>query len=316
MSNESDGKINIFGVLSFADESILKLELGHKFYAEAMNLRDILNILEKFGPIDDRSFLKVELDRLNCIDQDVSRSNKIFVVKNSFRNIEEAKLEIDLYLLPIFKIIILFKECAINMPILYYCLDEKSLTYNVKRFSFFPNLYNASNASKLSLEDEEVEQLKNFIKTIDEHEINMSFKNNILQLALNYYDLSYYAEVTPAALLNLSISLEALFNPSDSELRYRISRNVATLIGKDKIESQKIYKFIKAMYAKRSKLVHTGAVGDVIKKDEIALLRSYVRTSIKSFYKYTLECGKSKKDLLEELELTNFGDSPVNDLPW
>jgi hypothetical protein len=83
--------------------------------------------------------------------------------------------------------------------------------------------------------------------------------------------------------------LEALFNPSDSELRYRISRNAATLIGKTDVESKIIYKFINQIYSKRSKLVHTGIVGDAIRREEIATLRSYVRQSIKTFYKYTLE---------------------------
>lgn len=317
MSDESNGKINVLGILSFADESILELELGHEFYVEAMSVATVLNLLEEFGPINDRSFLKVELDRLSCIDKYLSRSNNIFVVKNSFKNIDDAKFEVNSYLSPILKIIRLFKECAINMYILYYYyFDETTSCDIVKSFSYYPQLYKASTHGKPFFGDEELIRLTKFIKIIEEHEINMNFKNKILELALNYYDLSYYAVSTPTALLDLSICLEALFNPSGSELSYRISRNAATLIGKDKIESQKIYKFIKKMYHTRSKLVHTGHVVDSIKKDEIALLRSYVRTSIKNFYKYTLEPGKSKEKLLEELELTNFGESPVKDLPW
>lgn len=315
MSNKSNEKINLLGVLSFADESTL--ELGHEFYVEAMDVRTVLNLLEVFGPINDRNFLKVELERLSCIDIDISKPNKIFVVKKCFKNIEDAKIEVDSYLLPMLKIIRLFKECAINIYILYYYrLDEMTSSDIVKRFSYFPQLYPASIPGKPLFLDGESMRLSNLIKIIDENEINMNFRNKILKLALNYYDLSYYEESTPKALLDLSISLESLFNPPDSELRYRISRNAATLIGKDKNESQEIYKFIKNMYVKRSKLVHTGEVADSIKQGEIAVLRGYVRRSIKSFYKYTLECGKSKKGLLEELELTNFGDSPVKDLPW
>lgn len=309
--------MNLLGVLTFADESILQLELGHEFYIEAMDVRTVLNLLEKFGPISDRSFLKVELERMSCIDIHVSKTNKVYVVKKSFKNIEDAKIEVDSYLLPLLKIIRLFKECTINIYVLYYYwFDKTASSYNVKRFSYLPQLHPALTSGKPGFLDEEFLRLTNFIKIIDKNELNMNFKNEVLKLALDYYDLSYYEESTPKALLDLSISLESLFNPSDSELRYRISRNAATLIGKDKTESQQIYKFIKNMYVKRSRLVHTGAAADLIKKDEINLLRSYLRISIKSFYKYTLECRKSKKELLEELELTNFGDSPVKDLPW
>jgi len=316
MSNSSNGKINLLGVLTFADESILDLKLGHEFYIEAMDVRTVLNLLEEFGPISDRSFLKVELERMSCIDIHISKSNIIYVVKKSFKNIKDAKIEVDSYLLPLLKIIRLFKECTINIYVLYYCGFDETASYTVKRLSYFPQLYPALTSGKPVFLDEEFLRLTNFIKIIDKNELNMNFKNEILKLALDYYDLSYYEESTPKALLDLSISLESLFNPSNSELRYRISRNAATLIGKDKVESQEIYKFIKNMYVKRSKLVHKGAAADLIKKDEINLLRSYMRRSIKSFYKYTLECRKSKTALLEELELTNFGDSPVKDLPW
>ena len=317
MPDESNGKISVLGILTFADESILKLKLSHEFYIEAIDVRIALNLLETLGPINDRSFLKVELDRLSCIDEAASKTNKIFVVKNSFKNIDDAKFEVNSYLLPVLKIIRLFKECAINMYVLYYYFfDEMASTNIVKSFSYYPQLYPASTHSRPSFRDDELVRLTNFIGIVDECEINMNFKDKILELALNYYDLSYYSESTPAALLNLSISLEALFNPSDSEVRYRISRNAATLIGKDKNDSQKIYEIVKEMYKKRSKLVHRGAVGQAIKKDEIVLLRSIVRKSIKSFYKYTLQCRRSKKSLLEELELANFGDSPVKDLDW
>jgi hypothetical protein len=68
MSNESNGKIRILGILSFADESILELQLGHEFYIEAIDVRTALDTLVKLGPISDRSFLKAEFDRLSCIE--------------------------------------------------------------------------------------------------------------------------------------------------------------------------------------------------------------------------------------------------------
>ena len=77
MSNEPRETINILGFLSCVDNSILKLELGHKFYVEALDVYEGLNLLEEFGPINDRSFLKVELDRLSCIDQSTSIGHRL-----------------------------------------------------------------------------------------------------------------------------------------------------------------------------------------------------------------------------------------------
>lgn len=319
MSNDPRETIKILGFLSCADNSILKLDLGHNFYVEALDAYKGLNLLEELGPINNRSFLKVELDRLNCIDQS-SGSSKVFVVKNHFDNIKDAEKEVDSYLLPLFKIIRLFKEGEINIPILYYYSHDGPLR-NVQRFSFYPQIYIASSSGKYSLDDGEALRLTNLIKSIEGHSTNMDLENNVLKIALNNYDLSYYSSSTTIALLDLSISLEALFNPSDSELRYRISRNAATLIGINEEESKIIYKFIKQIYSKRSKLVHTGIVGEAIRKEEITTLRFYTRRSIKNFYKYTLDNPltnqtKQKQALLEILELSNFGASPVKYLPW
>lgn len=293
------------------------MNLGHSFYVEELDTYKGLNLLEELGPYNNRSFLKIELDRLNCIDHS-SGSSKIFVVKNHFETIKQAETEVDSYLSPLFKIMRLFKEGEINMPFLYYFYDENSII-NVQRFSFYPQVFITSSAGKFTIDDEDVAKLSNLIKNIDRN--NMSFENDILKIALDNFDMSYYAHSTSIALLDLSISLEALFNPSGSELGYRISRNAATLIGKTNAESKIIYKFIKHIYSKRSKLVHTGIVGDPIKREEIVTLRSYVRQSIKNFYKYTIDNPlvnhkNQKTALLEVLELSNFGDSPVKDLPW
>ena len=51
--------------------------------------------------------------------------------------------------------------------------------------------------------------------------------------------------------------LKVLFHPSNKgELNYRISRNAAVLLGKDKHDSKRIYKELKCLYAIRSSIVH------------------------------------------------------------
>jgi len=100
------------------------------------------------------------------------------------------------------------------------------------------------------------------------------------------------------------ISLESLINPSDNrELRYRISRNIGVLLGKDKRDSEKIFSEIKQFYDLRSKIVHGGRK-DIISPENILTLRYYVRESIKRFVKL----GLRKDKLLTVLNTLGFGE--------
>ena len=99
------------------------------------------------------------------------------------------------------------------------------------------------------------------------------------------------------------ISLESLFHPSDqAELRYRISRNTAVLLGRNKkYDSVEVYSNIRQLYDKRSKIVHTGMKG-IINNDDLLNLRSYVRESIKMI----IGLNKNKEDMLNLLNKSGF----------
>jgi len=88
-------------------------------------------------------------------------------------------------------------------------------------------------------------------------------------------------------------------------LRYRISRNTAVLLGKDKDDSERIFSEIRDLYDKRSKIVHTGKSGIINDKD-LLKLRYYVRGSIKEINKI----GKNKNGLLDMLNSCGFGERP------
>jgi len=96
--------------------------------------------------------------------------------------------------------------------------------------------------------------------------------------------------------------MEALFNPGDQEISYRISRSTAVLIGKTRSESKIIFEDVRNLYKKRSNLVHTGKAD--IKEEDIIKLRHYVRESIKALS--TKSVGKD--DALRELNTLGFGD--------
>jgi hypothetical protein len=100
------------------------------------------------------------------------------------------------------------------------------------------------------------------------------------------------------------ISLETLFNVSLGELRYRVSRNCAVLLGREVKESRAIFAEIKELYDKRSKIVHTGE--PKIGNRDLLNLRTYVRESIKEINRMKL----NKEKMLELLNLSGFGEGP------
>lgn len=105
--------------------------------------------------------------------------------------------------------------------------------------------------------------------------------------------------------MSLIISLESLFNPGGQEAGYRVSRNAAVLLGKEKDEAKLIFSEIKDLYNKRSNIIHTGK-SNIINKEDLLKLRYYVREAIKEIVK----TGKNKNELLEILNSSGFGERP------
>ena len=131
----------------------------------------------------------------------------------------------------------------------------------------------------------------------------MGFKESFLQLAFGNFELSYQIHDRNLSFLSLMISLETLFNPGHQELRYRVSRNTAVILGKEKEDSKTIFREIKDLYDKRSKIVHTGN-SNIINEEDLLKLRHYVRESIKVIN----NIGETKDELLEILNSCGFGE--------
>ena len=62
---------------------------------------------------------------------------------------------------------------------------------------------------------------------------------------------------------------------------------------------------MKKFYGKRSTIMHSGNSSSITKED-VLRLREFTRRSIKEFYK----TGLSKKNLMDELDSTGFGEKP------
>ena len=307
-------KIHYIGFLANVDSSILKVNLGNGFKIEERSLTDTMEFLSTLDNVPHiaagKSFF---LDYSYCIS-----NNKIYCINNSFditvknlgdlRNIFRSasefikfnKKDIDGYLIPVIRIMRLFKEGNIFMPLSrYFYYDGKT----PKSLSMYWEGGYVEPRSKYKLENSELKGLQAFIK-----DTKYPFKVSSLQFAFENFELSYHTQNQNLSFLSLMMSLESLFNPpgAQGELGFRISRNTAILIGKDMTDSKSIWKKMKknnGLYDKRCKIVHSGK-SDIITEDELLMLRDYVRRSIKEFNKI----GKHKEEILDMLNLSGFGE--------
>lgn len=298
-------EIHFMGLLANVDSTISKLYLDHGFTVEAISLNEGVDLISDLEGIP---ALEVHLKLLgeSCLNSD---EEKLYFVHNFFESREsgikwtnaQANFENNIvqgYLIPVFQLMRLFKEGNICMPIRYYYVMDGGTPKSFHRAATYLHI---AESPKYTLEDSEILDLNDFIQNT-----KLPFKRPFLQLAFENFELSYQ---TPKHLsfLSLMISLEVLFHPNnEGELTYRISRNTATLLGKDKkkTESKEIFKKVKTLYSKRSAIVHTGKSD--INDDDLLELRHYVRDSIKEITKM----DKRKNDLLDILNSSGFGERP------
>jgi hypothetical protein len=128
-------------------------------------------------------------------------------------------------------------------------------------------------------------------------------KFDFLNVALDYYFKSgtvtlEYSDTS--SFVDTCISLEALYNESGDDLRYKISHRLAFILSFDNFQSSNSFYNAKQIYKKRNQIVH-GRTG---KPDDKYLqqIRSYARRSCICFL--ILCCnrlGQTSKKLLENL---------------
>ena len=129
----------------------------------------------------------------------------------------------------------------------------------------------------------------------------LPFTRSFLQLAFESYEESQKIQSLHLQFLSLMISLESLFNVSAQDLRYRISRSAAVLLGRDSEDCEDTMKRLKELYDKRSQLVHTGKT-DCIGEFDVWLLRNYVRRAILEIDKLKIQ----KEELARKLNAAGF----------
>jgi hypothetical protein len=206
------------------------------------------------------------------------------------------------YLKPTIRLMRLFKAGDIRLPLAYY--------YFVENKEPILALYHREDENiseeQYKIESSELPELQRFIQ-----KTKLPFEKSFLQLAFENLELTYqinmheHAHAINLIFLALMTSLEGLLNPGEHELRYRISRNAAVLLGRGRDNSEKIFREIKNLYDKRSEVVHTGKLG-VINEEDLLKLRHYVRESIKKIS----AMGKNKEEILGMLNSCGFNKEP------
>ena len=134
------------------------------------------------------------------------------------------------------------------------------------------------------------------------------FNEKSLQIAFENYEISFEQYHENMSFASLMFGIEALFNDSKGEITYKLSRNIAVLLGETISNAQLIEKNIKDLYDKRSKLVHNGE--STVDRSHIILLQNYLRKSIIAFN----YIGKKKSIILADLKILGYGNSPVKSL--
>lgn len=79
-----------------------------------------------------------------------------------------------------------------------------------------------------------------------------------LQTALEHWEEAGRATQPHIEFISLMVSLETLFNVGAQDIRYRVSRSVAVLLGHTPEDADKIFEFVQKAYTMRSNLVHSG----------------------------------------------------------
>lgn len=307
-------KIHFLGFLANTDSSILKVSLNHGFETRDMSLGESVGLVSTLETLPSEQAMRKLVIDFPCV---CLGEEKCYLVSNSVSSnfqldgkgklfpkilaTDAMEFERELvrgYLNPVLQLMRLFKEGNICMPFYYYFYN---IDNNTKRVFMKKRgrLYVSAEQPKYTLEDGEIPDLQTFIQNT-----KLPFKESFLQLAFENFELSYEARNINLSFLSLMISLETLFNVDRQELRYRISRNIAVLLGKDKDDAKAIFDKVRGLYDKRSGLVHTGKSN--IGREDLSRLRSYVRKSIKEVDKL----GENKSDVLDMLNSCGFGKSP------
>jgi len=296
-------EICFVGLLRNVDDTILNLKLEKGFEVASKSVRGMtsfLGRLEKAPAFYIGSSISVHHHCFNVEQQKCFfvKNSRIFKIHNEeedlWKKIEGFRTTVSSYLLPTLRLMRLFSEGNIGVPLKYYYTTKPLELRCVGEEPEFPQ----TRVQHYSLDENKLPLLNDFLKNTP----FPPFEKDYLQLAFENYEQSYNAPSNNLAFLFLINGLEALFNQGSYEVRFSLSRNCATLISKNGEHGESIFRELKKLYDLRCNLVH-GTKKIAVSEKDVERAREYLRDSIKKLLSMNLK----KQEILKILNAKGFG---------
>ena len=290
-------KFEAFAFLSNVDESIMKIRLPEGYQLRKIILTELEGVKDTIFGNSTMIGILQELTNKHILDN----NNAYYVYLTEVVDTDPRFNGFDY--LPAFveKIDVLRKR--LNLLKLYHEGDVRIPLSKIK-MGHYPGTmatetFNYISYEKFKVGADEIDR----ISTILSSDIK-TLKNLYLSEVFSLFEQSYTLPDLNFQFLTSMICLEMLFNPGESEVSYRISRNCAVFIGGDEEESRRIFCKIRALYNHRSSYAHRGVKGK-IKPEDILFLRDVIRRSLT---KLDSMPNFDKTALLSRLDGLGFGE--------
>lgn len=295
--------LHFLGILANVNEKICKLQLDNDLSFRIYSYEKLEEIL--LCLCGDGYQYSTEYDYLYNYFEVVGRQEKYVVITGNVNGREDIDRYItevvDKYLLNLIDKIRLYKVG--NIKLVWYCIHDEIEDQDLGNVDAVSShceckIVYPVDDTICDISDEDIEELQTFIT-----EVILPLPHEYIQLTYDIYHKTYEIIDVNLSFLVCMIGIELLLNPSNYEVTYRISRNTAVLIGKDRENAIDIFKMMKKLYGLRSRIVH----GNLLKaenKDELHLLRYYLSEAIKQ----VIKLNKKRDELLSELNILGFGE--------
>lgn len=179
----------------------------------------------------------------------------------------------------------------------------------VHKGSFKTDIFNEEDEGFLKFNENKSETINEFIKNFSQSYNDIGYLKSSTQNYMNAFDNTHYYHFSYIA---LCISLESITN-GNTELLYRIRRNVAVICGKDSETSQIIFDNINTIYKLRSKIVHGSDFSDEKVYEYLNYLQSIVSKTIIELLIHNIS---SLELLNKKITSLGFGDRDKLSQNW
>lgn len=299
MNRRSMQGLEFVGVLANVDSTILKIHFSEGTSVEAHAVTDAVRFLAELGNVNPSTMraslfisasLNAEEQRVYFVRRRVGQGPP--QTASETETLASAPDNSLVVLAEKLRLARLFKKGNLQMPLQYAYTEQAGQRILGMSGGFYGPIVREA----FTLTEDETNRLNRFLK-----DSALPFARPYVDLAFRAFESSYTALGTGLPFLALSSGLEALINPADQEIRYRLSRNVAALIARTRDEFTALSKRVKKLYDKRSAFIHGGDESE-INREEVTELREILRACILRVNELNID----KDSLMSSLDLVGF----------